>query len=215
LVCGESLLILLISLVSILFAIFTNAYISSKITELAKISINPLIVLTMFIVLIFFVFVECWKIYSSTRFKSEKMVVKSIDYLSNLSRLSTLNLLLPEQSYHYAKQILEMEKYETESNEKRNMENSIIVSFIYFIFLIFFLSFASFIKSIVDLQNIIFGSANNSPFNVQAGTLFVFSTFVFFYRYRFISWHSQRLKKIKLCLFLLEDAVRIRDHSNK
>lgn len=42
LVCGESLLILLISLVSILFAIFANAYISSKITELAKISINPL-----------------------------------------------------------------------------------------------------------------------------------------------------------------------------
>jgi hypothetical protein len=208
LILREPLLVLVTLITSWLIVLFINAYSSGKIVEFTKISIVPITLLTMLFVLVLWLAFLSVKIYLSTRFKGETMVIKSSDYLRTLSHLSTLNLSFPQNSYNYAQRILEMEKYEVELNDKKNIENAVIISFICFISL-FSLSFASFIKSIIDLQIVIFGSTNGSPFNIQTGTVVIFSIFVFVYRYRFISWHARKLTQIKYCLFLLEDAIKI------
>jgi hypothetical protein len=196
LILREPLLVLTTLITSWLIVLFINAYSSGKIVEFTRISIVPITLLAMLFTLVMWLAFSSVKIYFSTHFKGETMLIKSSNYLRTLSQLSTLNLSFPKNSYDYAQRILEIERYEIESNDKKNIENAVIISSICFISL-FSLSFASFIRSIIDLQSVIFGSTNSSPFNIQTGTVIIFSIFVFVYRYRFISWHAKKLTQIK------------------
>jgi hypothetical protein len=131
----EPLLVLTILIALWLAILFVNAYISGKIMELKNISIASREFVALAIFIILFVALIIWltfismRIYSSTRFKTKDMLIKSSKYLNTLSKLSTLTLFSPQNSYQYAKRILEIEKSEVESNDKKMLRMLSLLAF--------------------------------------------------------------------------------------
>jgi hypothetical protein len=135
LILREPLLVLTILIALWLAILFVNAYISGKIMELKNISIASREFVALAIFIILFVALIIWltfismRIYSSTRFKTKDMLIKSSKYLNTLSKLSTLTLFSPQNSYQYAKRILEIEKSEVESNDKKMLRMLSLLAF--------------------------------------------------------------------------------------
>ncbi len=180
---------------------------------------QPLIVLT---IIIFFIIVSAFIIYTMGRstFDSPQMhegiiVGKSLKYLKNLALVYELVLDSPQQSYKYAKQVLEIEKNKVESNDKKIIEYSIIISFICFVFVVFSIRETNIIDFSIKNFHVdeYFDKKDLKSLGNISLTSPLFALIFLIYRFRLISWQAKKLNQIKYCLSLIDEVIKMKGYS--
>jgi energy-coupling factor transporter transmembrane protein EcfT len=153
--------------------------------------------------------------FDSPRMHEGIIVSKSLRYLKNLSVVHELILDHPQQSYKHAKQVLEIEKNIVESNDKKIIEYSVVISFICFIFVIFSIretNMIEFLKENFHIEKYFKKEDIESLKNVSL-TSPLFALIFLIYRFRLISWQAKRLNQIKYCLSLVDEVIKMKGYS--
>jgi hypothetical protein len=148
--------------------------------------------------------------YKSLNIQQETITNNSSKYLDCLLKIYHLELFDDRKSYRCAKQILEVEKNEIESSEKKTLEKSVINGFLYSAFVVIFLRLFNYIESLAGLLGGVTQVTDQNSLRTTVISL-LFASIFFIYKYRSITLQEKKLNQIKYCLSLIEEVMKLKD----